>query len=151
MAQAKAKTGPRPSRDERIMMALVRVAELFKRRSAAVFREHGLSFSQYNALRVLWSLPGGRAGLSEVGRRILVSKHNLSGIAKRLEAGGFVRRLESPQDERLRLVALTAKGRQVLLAIAEAQEANVQQMLAPYSLEEREALLRVLRDMLSRP
>ncbi len=139
----------RPARDERVLMALVRAAELFKRRSAAVFREHGLSFSQYNALRVLQAMPQGEASLSAVGGRMMVSKHNLSGIAKRLEAGGFVRRREARGDERVRLVALTPKGRRVLGAIAQDQEQNIAHLLAPCSRSQREALLAMLRDILA--
>jgi len=143
------KSHPRPDRDELVLMALVRAAELFKRRSAAVFREHGLSFSQYNALRVLEATPQAEASLSTVGGLMMVSKHNLSGIAKRLEAGGFVRRRESQGDERVRLLALTPKGRQVLRLIAQGQEQNIAQMLAPFSRSQREALLAMLRGMLA--
>jgi hypothetical protein len=41
------------SANEKVLMAIVRAAENFKRTHAAVFRKHGLSFPQYNVLRVL--------------------------------------------------------------------------------------------------
>ena len=39
--------------DERVMMAIVRVAELFKMESSAIFKNYGITFAQYNVLRVL--------------------------------------------------------------------------------------------------
>ena len=41
--------------DERVMMSIVRAAENFKRTHSAVFKRYGLSFPQYNILRVLES------------------------------------------------------------------------------------------------
>jgi len=131
-------------------MALVKAAELFKRRSSAVFREYGLSFSQYNALRVLAGEPEGEASLGQIGRSMLASGPNLSGIARRLEEGGFVRRRGGEGDQRLRLLKITAEGRRVLEAIAGRQEANVRGLLEPYSQREQELMRRMLRDMLRR-
>ena len=39
--------------DERVMMAMVRIAERFKKNSSALVKNWGLTFSQYNVLRVL--------------------------------------------------------------------------------------------------
>ena len=41
------------STDEKVLMAIVRAAEVFKRNHSTVFRNYGLSFPQYNVLRVL--------------------------------------------------------------------------------------------------
>ena len=36
--------------DEKVLMAIVRLAEKFKRSHSEVFRKYGLSFPQYNVL-----------------------------------------------------------------------------------------------------
>ena len=110
-----------PSEEEKIMMALVKTAELFKRKSAAIFKEQGLSFSQYNVLRVLDAVDGGRKAISQVGKAMLASAPNLSGIAKRLESAGFITRRGADGDERVKLLTITAKGRRVLGRIASKQ------------------------------
>lgn len=129
-------------------MALVRAAEIFKRSSAAIFKREGLSFSQYNALRVLEALPGGSGNLTEVSRALLASPPNLSGVSKRLEKNGFITRCGAARDERVKLLTITAKGRQVLKLIAGQQEANVQRFFQGCPLANKKALADFLRDML---
>jgi hypothetical protein len=51
--------------NEKVLMAIVRTAETFKRTHAAIFRRHGLSFPQYNVLRVLDASQDGRNKISD--------------------------------------------------------------------------------------
>lgn len=56
------------STDEKIIMALVRAAEQYKKESGDIFRKYGLTFSQYNALRVLDASAHGRSTITNVSR-----------------------------------------------------------------------------------
>ena len=87
------------SEDEKILMAIVRAAESFKRLASSLFRQYDLSFPQYNILRVLDASEGGQTRITEVGRIMLVSGANMTGLAKRLEKNGFIRRNSDPGDE----------------------------------------------------
>ena len=138
----------KPSQEEMIMMALVKTAELFKRKSSVIFKEQGLSFSQYNVLRVLDSSEGGQKAINQVGKAMLASGPNLSGIAKRLENGGFINRRGVKGDERVKLLSITAKGRRVLRLIAAQQEDNVQQFLRLCPQKKKQDMYAVLRNML---
>ena len=60
------------SANEKVLMAIVRAAENFKRTHTTIFRRHGLSFPQYNVLRVLDASQGGRNKISDIGRIMLV-------------------------------------------------------------------------------
>ena len=137
-----------PSGQEKIMMALVRAAELFKRRSSAIFKSQDLTFSQYNVLRVLEASQGGKKAINEVSKTMLSSAPNLSGIAKRLEKGGFITRESLAQDERVKLLGITAKGRRVLGLIAREQEENIHMFLRGSSQKKRDEMLAILRNML---
>ena len=76
--------------DERVMMAIVRVAERFKKESAAIFKNYGLTFPQYNVLRVLQSSKNGQNMVRDINRIMLVSGANMTGITKRMEKTGFI-------------------------------------------------------------
>ena len=78
------------SDDEKVLMAIVRTAEIFKRNHSTVFRNYGLSFSQYNVLRVLDASTNGQNRMSEISRIMLVAGANITGIAKRLASDGFI-------------------------------------------------------------
>ena len=135
--------------DEKVMLAIVRTAELFKRRSASIFALFGLSFSQYNTLRVLAAEESGEQSITEISRRLLISSPNMSGIAKRLEKGGFVIRGHDPGDERKTILRLTPKGRRVLAEIVGRQDENIHAFLAGCSAQGKREFLAILRNMLT--
>lgn len=134
--------------DERVLMAIVRVAERFKKEASAVFKEHGLTFSQYNVLRVLDSSKDGENTVRNVNRIMLVSGANMTGITKRLEKAGFIIRKSDPSDDRVKRLEITAKGKQVLQAISEEKERNIKRFLENYTAEQKAEVLTMLRDIL---
>ncbi|MCB2187563.1 MAG: MarR family transcriptional regulator [Deltaproteobacteria bacterium] len=140
--------GVATSLDEKIMLAIVRASERFKRKSSAIFASYGISFSQYNVLRVLEALPGGQGSITEVSSRLLVSTPNLSGIAKRLEKTGFILRRRDPADERKTILELQPDGRQVLAEIRELQEANIKSFTAACPPPQKTEFLASLKKML---
>jgi len=136
------------SPDERIIMALIRAAEKYKRESGAIFKKHGLTFSQYNALRVLDASTDGRNTISTVSRTMLVSGANMTGVAKRLEKGGFLYRKNDPSDERLTLLVISTKGRETLKEISREKDRFVQDYLSSYSPDEKAAFFSMLKKII---
>ncbi|GAA2987488.1 MarR family winged helix-turn-helix transcriptional regulator [Streptomyces fulvorobeus] len=59
------------------------------------------------------------ASAGEVGRRLGVSKQAAGKTVERLEALGYVERVDDPQDGRRKLVRLTSRGTEVLLRSAQ--------------------------------
>jgi DNA-binding MarR family transcriptional regulator len=134
--------------DEKVMMAIVRVAERFRKHASAVFKEWGLTFPQYNVLRVLAASENGQNTMRNVNRIMLVSSANMTGIAKRLEKNGFISRTSDPNDERSKRLQITPAGLRVLKAISEHKERNVKRYLINYSDQEKAELLKTLREIL---
>lgn len=135
--------------DEKVMMAIVRVAERFKKEASALFKHHGLTFPQYNVLRVLDASRNGQNAMRDVNRIMLVSGANMTGIAKRLEKAGFIMRKSDPDDDRVKRLQITLKGRQVLQDIAADKERNVKRYLESYSEEDKRLLLKTLGNILT--
>jgi len=90
--------------NEKVLMGIVRAAEIFKRTHSSIFRNYGLSFPQYNVLRVLDASRNGMNRISEVSRIMLVPGANMTGIAKRLEREGFLIRKADPNDDRVTIL-----------------------------------------------
>ena len=134
--------------DERVMMAMVRIAERFKKNSSAVVKKWGLTFPQYNVLRVLDASENGQNTMRNVNRIMLVSSANMTGIAKRLEKTGFIIRTSDPDDDRLKRLQITPAGTQVLKDISDHQERNLLRYLRKYSDEQKSALMETLREIL---
>jgi DNA-binding MarR family transcriptional regulator len=134
--------------DEKVMMAIVRVAEHFKKNSSALFKKWGLTFPQYNLLRVLDASTGGQNTMRDVNRIMLVSSANMTGIAKRLERNGFIIRTNDPNDDRLKRLQITPEGIQVLKDISGHKERNLKKYLKNYPEQQKSSLLETLREIL---
>jgi DNA-binding MarR family transcriptional regulator len=136
------------STDEKVLMAMVRAAEIFKRRHAAIFRNYGLSFPQYNVLRVLDGSRNGRNKISEVSRIMLVPGANMTGLTKRLEKNGFIIRKSDPKDERVTILEITPKGKRTLQNIEPAKDRSTEMMLKGFSEEDIRGLLDNLKKLI---
>lgn len=134
--------------DERVMMAIVRIAERFKKNSAAIVKKWGLTFPQYNVLRVLDASENGQNTMRNVNRIMLVSSANMTGIAKRLEKNGFIIRAGDPKDDRLKWLQITPEGTQVLKDISDHKERSLKRYLIKYSDEQKSTLFQTLREIL---
>ncbi len=126
--------------DERTMLGIVRISERFKKECSALFSAVGLTFSQYNVLRILDVAPDGRMAITDVGRRMLVSGANMTGVAKRLERNGLITRQASMTDERVKYLRINSAGRQVLKDVQVVQSACCSSFLSAFSDEEKQSL-----------
>ena len=136
--------------DEKVMVAIVRAAELFKKESGAIFKNYGLTFAQYNVLRILDATPNGKNTITNVSRIMLVSGANMTGVAKRLEKSGFLIRRGDANDERITLLEITPKGRQSLRNIYEEKDENLDKYMSSFSADEKEEMLSRLKQILGR-
>ena len=129
------------STDEKVLMAIVRAAEMFKRAHSGIFRNYGLSFPQYNILRVLEASRNGQNKISDVSRIMVVPVANMTSIAKRLEKDGFILRNSDPRDERVTILKITPKGKRTLKNVEKEKDARLELLLKGFSKKERLDLL----------
>ena len=142
------------STDERVLMAIVRAAEIFRRNHSGIFRNYGLTFPQYNVLRVLEASRNGRNKISDVSRIMLVPGANITGIAKRLEKDGFIIKKSDPRDERVTILEITPKGKRTLKNIEKEKDEWLDLMLKNLSKNQKLDLLdkvkRILKNGISK-
>lgn len=134
--------------NEKVLMAMVRAAEIFKRTHSAVFRNYGLSFPQYNVLRVLDASRDGMNKISEVSRIMLVPGANMTGIGKRLEREGFLIRKSDPNDERVTILEITPKGRRTLKNIEQEKDRSIETILRGFSQKDKTEFLDKLKRLI---
>ena len=129
------------STDEKVLMAIVRAAEIFRRNHSGIFRNYGLSFPQYNLLRVLEASINGMNKISAVSRIMLVPGANITGIAKRLEKDGFIIKKSDAADERVTILEITPKGKRTLKNIVKEKDERLELMLKNLSENQKLELL----------
>ena len=134
--------------DERVMMAIVRAAENFKRTHSTIFKDYGLSFPQYNILRVLEASEMGQNKISVVGNIMLVPSANMTGLAKRMEQSGFLVRKSDPKDERVKLLCISEKGRKILKGIEKKKDKSIDILLKDFNQDQKAELLKAIKKII---
>jgi DNA-binding MarR family transcriptional regulator len=129
----------------RLVHDIVATADLFLRESARLFRPLGLSAAQFNVLNILGG-SGGDRGLSqrELADALVVDRSNVTGLVDRMEAAGWVRRADDPEDRRVYRIKLTAAGRKLWEKAAPAYAEVVRQVTARLGEREMQAALKTL-------
>ena len=112
-------------------------------RIARLLREHGLTPSQYNVLRILRG-EGKPLPILEIASRTVAVVPGITGVIDRLERAGFVRRLRCEEDRRVIYVGLTDQGATTLAALDEPLLALHRALLGHLSQAELKELIRLL-------
>lgn len=133
---------------EKILITIVRLSELYKKDCSNLFGKYGLTFTQYNVLRILDSSENGTSIISRVGSVMLVSGANMTGIAKRLEKDGFLIRKYVPEDERVTLLQITPQGKKAIKNIEKKKDEMLAKYLTSFSTDEQLELQADLRKLL---
>ncbi|MBQ1552450.1 MAG: MarR family transcriptional regulator [Clostridia bacterium] len=74
-----------------------------------ILRPLGLTYTQYLVFLVLWERDGVTVG--EIGEKLMLDNGTLSPLLKKLQEAGYIERRRSADDERVVLITLTEKGR----------------------------------------
>ena len=119
--------------------------------SSALFAEECGAFDltsvQYAALVAIRTNPGVDA--TRLSSLIAFDRSTLGDVLERLEAKGWVVRSPSPSDKRVKLLALTPEGHQVLREVEAAVERVQERLLAPLAPEQRATLVRLLAQLVN--
>jgi DNA-binding MarR family transcriptional regulator len=107
------KRRPFDSPEQEATLNIARTADRFGICYARLFREYGLTPSQYNVLRILRG-EGKPLPILEVADRMLAVVPGITGLIDRLEGMGLLARQRSTEDRRVVFVAITPKGLDLL-------------------------------------
>ncbi|MGW5308905.1 MarR family winged helix-turn-helix transcriptional regulator [Nocardia thailandica] len=115
-----------------------------------VWRAHGLSGLDLNALMRLARSPGQRLRMSDLAAQTALSTSGVTRLVDRLHRAGLVERRLDPADRRSAYAALTPAGAQRLAEVLPDYLAALQQwftgLLTPAQLDGLVTGLRILRD-----
>src|SRR5579885_679653 len=109
-------------------------------------RELNLTGAQLNALLVLRDAGSDGLALSEIGRHLVVTKANVTGLIDRLEREGLVLR-ESHRDRRVILARLTEKGSALLQEALPRHRHLLSELRGSLAQEDKEQLIGLLTNL----
>ncbi len=118
---------------------------------AAYLKKYNLMPGEMNVL-MLVKHQGKEKGLSQVdmGRRLMVTAHNMTRLIQRLEEDGLVRRSSYQKDGRVNLVTITLKGSKLLDEIWLGYDQRVQELADKLSDKEQKDFVGLVHKWLNK-
>jgi DNA-binding MarR family transcriptional regulator len=137
-------TKPFSSLEEEVLLSIIRTADQLHWRVAEMLGKHGLSPTQYNALRILRG--AGREGLrcTEIGQRMINRDPDITRLLDRLGRRSLVNRSRDRNDRRVIKVRITTSGIELLAGMGEEVNRFTRELLAPLGERRLRSLLQLL-------
>jgi DNA-binding MarR family transcriptional regulator len=142
--QASTKNKSFSSMEREAFIAILRTSDRLQLRITEFLKPHGLSPTQFNALRILRG--AGEAGLacSEIGERMINHDPDITRLMDRLEKRGLVQRRREKDDRRVITAHITPAGLDMLKTIDRPLEEFHRQIMAAVSETKLQTLIRLL-------
>ena len=105
---------PFRSSQQEAALALMRTADVVRRRIASMIEPRGITLQQYNVLRIIWGAGKGGIPTLDIAERMIEQAPGITRLLDRLEAKKLVRRQRCPSDRRQVLCWITESGLELL-------------------------------------
>jgi MarR family 2-MHQ and catechol resistance regulon transcriptional repressor len=115
-------------------LIMIKAMQAISRYALADIEKAGLGDSDFRVLEVL--LNKGPLPVNVIGPKVNLTPGSISVAVDRLLAKGLVSRAESSEDRRVRIVALTPRGKSVITPIFRAHIATMEKVFAGLSRDE---------------
>jgi len=135
------------SLEERAYLALLRVSDRLEGRMAEWLKPHGLSPTQYNALRILRGAGADGLPCSEVGARMISRDSDITRLVDRMEKRGLVTRTRATKDRRVVRASITSAGLELLQRLDQPVSEFVRGMMGHLRGEQLQALMHLLGEV----
>ncbi len=145
-------TKPFSSREEELVLNIIRTADQLQRGFSHLFNDMNLTITKYNALRILRG--AGEVGLAcgEIGERMVTRDPDITRLMDRLEKQGLISRSRDKADRRVVTARIAPPGLDILKKL----DAPIAQMhrsqlghLDPKQQESIIHLMEIIREKLS--
>jgi MarR family transcriptional regulator, 2-MHQ and catechol-resistance regulon repressor len=128
---------------DHVWLVTMKAMRALTRYAAAGIEETGLGFSDFGVLEVL--LHKGPLPVNTIGPIVDLTPGSISTAVDRLVAKGLVSRVESTQDRRVRIVALSARGKDLIASAFRKHSEQMKRVFSELSPEELRGLEVVLK------
>ena len=123
---------------EHVWLVMMKGMRALTRYAAAGIEETGLGLSDFGVLEVL--LHKGPLPVNTIGPIVDLTPGSISIAVDRLVAKGLVSRAESAEDRRVRIVALTPRGKDLIVSAFRKHSGQMKKVFSELSAEELRGL-----------
>ena len=123
---------------EHAWLLMMKAMRALTRYATAGIEETGLGLSDFGVLEIL--LRKGPLPVNTIGPIVDLTPGSISIAVDRLVAKGFVSRVESAEDRRVRIVALTPRGKDLIVSAFRKHSGQIKRVFSELSPEELRGL-----------
>ncbi len=123
---------------DHVWLVMMKAMRALTRYAASGIEETGLGLSDFAVLEVL--LHKGPLPVNTIGPIVDLTPGSISIAVDRLFAKALVSRVESAEDRRVRIVALTPRGKDLIVSAFRKHSGQMKRVFSELSPEERRAL-----------
>ena len=140
-------TKPFESLEQEVFLTLLWTADRMQWLLSEMLKEHGLSGTQYNALRILRG--AGKQGLacSEIAERMITRDPDITRLLDRMGKMGLAQRKRGSKDRRVVVAQITSKGLELLKQLDPVLHQFLQRLLGDMGAKNLKSLLELLEKM----
>ena len=137
---------PFGSLEQEASLAISRLASHLNAEQADLLKTSGITWTQYNALRILRGAEGEPLSCGEIGERMITRESDVTRLLDRLEKQGLAQRARDERDRRVVKTWITPQGRDLLASLDEPVDAMHHRQLGHLGADKLEQLLSLLED-----
>jgi len=119
---------------DHVWLVMMKAMRALTRYATAGIEETGLGLSDFGVLEIL--LHKGPLPVNTIGPIVDLTPGSISTAVDRLFAKGLVTRVESSEDRRVRIIALTQRGRELIVPAFRKHSAQMKKVFSELSAEE---------------
>jgi MarR family transcriptional regulator, 2-MHQ and catechol-resistance regulon repressor len=130
---------------DHVWLVMMKAMRALTRYAAADIEEIGLGLSDFGVLEVL--LHKGPLPVNTIGQIVDLTPGSISIAVDRLFAKGLVTRVESTEDRRVRIIALTPRGKDLIVPAFRKHSGQMRRVFSELSAEELHCLDMALKKL----
>jgi len=123
---------------DHVWLVMMKAMRVLTRYAAADIEETGLGLSDFGVLEIL--LHKGPLPVNTIGPIVDLTPGSISIAVDRLFAKGLVTRVESTEDRRVRIIALTPRGKDLIVPAFRKHSGEMRRVFSELSAEELDCL-----------
>ncbi len=135
-----------PELDKLFIFNILRTSSVLRPLLDSDLREDQITSSQLNVLEILYRSGEMDVCMSELGKQLVVSKANITGLIDRLEKRGWVLR-HGGADRRETIVRITESGREVVDRVMPGYNDVLSELCVGLKQAEKAAVVRTLSEL----
>ncbi len=135
--------------NKQIGLLIKQLHDTLEKQANNALRDDDITMMQIAVLLAVSQAEGKCMTLKELEKHFSVSQPTMAGIAKRLIAKGLLEQKASPEDKRIKIVAVTEEGMKACGQAANSMDDTEEQLLKGFTEQEADMLVQLLTKALN--